>query len=403
MRLDFATVYFKEMREMLRDKRTLVFMVLLPTLVVPLLMNLLVGFAVKAEKKAATEMLSYAAVGAEYLPELDEAFSTHEAFEKVELSPGEEIESAINDGRIRFALVIPKASSELLERGEQIAVKLYYNNASVTSRVGSRASRIIGEFGKTCQSRRLAALGVTDSNDQQKLLRPVTIEHISTADMREDVGEKVGGMLPYLFIIFCFVGSMYTAIDLGAGEKERGTLETLFLAPVRRRDIVIGKFLVVFTTGFTAAMLCLTSIGVTLATKGKDIAGPLGEMMASVGVTDLVLLAGMLIPTAAIFAALLLSVSIYARSFKEASSYCGPLNMLVIMPAIIAILPGVRLNWRWALVPVTNISLAVKEIVKGTMDYRMLTVILGSSVVIAVGLLIFCTKWFERESVIFRE
>jgi sodium transport system permease protein len=118
---------------------------------------------------------------------------------------------------------------------------------------------------------------------------------------------------------------------------------------------------------------------------------------------DLLLIAAMLIPTAAIFAALLLSISIYARSFREASTYCGPLNLVMLLPAFIALLPGVQLDWIWALVPITNITLAIKELVKGTMDYAMLVAILGSSVVIAGALLFFCTKWFEREAVLFRQ
>ena len=217
------------------------------------------------------------------------------------------------------------------------------------------------------------------------------------------LGERVGGMLPYMFIIFCFMGSLYPAIDIGAGEKERGTLETLLLAPIQRYQIVLGKFFVIFTTGITAALLSLTSIGVMLASRGQEITGELGEVMASISVVDLVLIAAMLIPTAAMFAALLLSVSIYAKSFKEASAYCGPLNILVIVPAIIAMLPIVELDWYWAMVPITNISLAIKELIKGTMDYKMLIAILGSSVVIAGAFLLFCTRWFEREAVLFRE
>jgi sodium transport system permease protein len=193
---------------------------------------------------------------------------------------------------------------------------------------------------------------------------------------------------------------------LGAGEKERGTLETLLLAPIPRYQIVLGKFLVIFTTGVTAALLCLTSLGVMLAVKVQEITGELGELgevIASVSVVDLVLIAAMLIPAAAMFAALLLSVSIYAKSFKEASAYCGPLNFLVIMPAFIAMLPMVKLDWYWAMVPITNISLAIKELIKGTMNYEMLIAILGSSVVIAGAFLFFCTRWFEREAVLFRQ
>jgi sodium transport system permease protein len=249
----------------------------------------------------------------------------------------------------------------------------------------------------------LTALGIEFPEEQDNLIFPLTIEDHGIANERERRGTQVGGFLPYLFIIFCMMGSMYPAIDLGAGEKERGTLETLLLAPIKRRQIVLGKFLVVFTTGVTSALLSLVGIGVMLMTKGKDVTGELGQIIASISVIDLILIALMLIPIAAMFAALLLSVSIYARSFKEASSYCGPLNFLVIVPAFIAMLPMVSLDWYWAMVPITNVSLAIKELIKGTMNYEMFIAILGSSFIIAAGFLFFCTKWFERESVLFRE
>ncbi len=403
MRFKILTIYLKEMKEVLRDRKTLIFMVALPTLVVPVLMNVMIGFIVKADKKAQTETLTFAIFGAEHLPDLASAFSEEKGFEKVNIPTQEAIASAIEENKIKFGLVIPQTAPEQFERGEQVAVQFYYNNASVTSRVRNRAGKVIREFGEKYRSERLAGFGLDTPQEQEHLLNPITIEEHNTADMREVLGERVGGMLPYLFIIFCFMGAMYPAIDLGAGEKERGTLETLLLAPIRRYQIVLGKFFVIFTTGVTAALLCLTSFGVMLASKGQEITGELGEVIASVSVVDLVLIAAMLIPAAAMFAALLLSVSIYAKSFKEASAYCGPLNFLAIVPAFIAMLPMVKLDWYWAMVPITNISLAIKELIKGTMNYEMLIAILGSSVVIAGALLFFCTRWFEREAVLFRQ
>jgi sodium transport system permease protein len=405
MSLNILTIYLKEMKEVLRDRRTLVFMLIMPTVLMPLLMYLVIGFIVKADRKAKTEELPYTIFGAEYLPELAEEFTDEADFKKVPVASKDEIASAIEQNKIKFALVIPEKARERLEEGGQVAVQLFYNNASMASMVRNRAGNIIREVNNKFRSDRLASLGIETSEQQDNLITPITIEEKGTAKEREMLGERLGGMLPYLFIIFCLLGSMYPAIDLGAGEKERGTLETLLLAPIKRRQIVLGKFFVVFTTGVTAALLCITSIGIMLSIVVKDIPGDLElhRVFASVSVIDLVLIAAMLVPTAAIFASVLLSISIYAKSFKEASSYCGPLNFLAIVPAAIAMLPVVKLDWYWAMVPVTNISLAIKELIKGTMDYRMLIAILGSSVVIAGALLIFCTKWFERESVLFRE
>ncbi|MHC4156263.1 MAG: ABC transporter permease [Planctomycetota bacterium] len=402
-------VYLKEMKEVLRDRKSLIFMLLLPTVVLPVLISLLITFVTRAEKKARTEVLTFAVFGAEHLPELADQFTQDEGFEKVDISDTEAIASAISQDRIKFALVIPESAQQLIADGNQAAVQFYYNDASVTSKARQRAREIIEEVGERWRSHRLVELGYDTEQQRHRLLNPITIEEHGVAEMkgaqgvREIVGERVGGMLPYLFIIFCFAGAMSPAIDLGAGEKERGTLETLLLAPIPRSQLVLGKFLVIFTTGITAALLSVSSIGITLAVKVQELTGMMREVIESVSVVDLLLIAAMLIPTAAIFAALLLSISIYARTFREASTYCGPLNLVMLLPAFIALLPGVQLDWIWALVPITNISLAIKELVKGTMNYPMLIAILGSSVVIAGALLFFCTKWFEREAVLFRQ
>jgi len=405
MQLNILTIYLKEMKEVLRDRKTLVFMLVMPTVLVPLLMYLLIGFVVKADKKAKTEVLTFAIFGTEHLPELAEELTDEMGFMKVTVSSQDEIASAIEQNKIKFGLVIPEKARERLEKGGQVAVQLFYNNASVASMVRNRAGDVIRQVGRQFRSNRLAGLGLDTSEKQENLINPITIEDRGTAEKREMLGERMGGILPYLFIIFCLMGAMYPAIDLGAGEKERGTLETLLLAPIQRHQIVLGKFLVIFTTGVTAALLSITSIGIMLTITVKQIPGELElhDVFASVSVVDLVLIAAMLIPMAAIFASLLLSISIYAKSFKEASSYCGPLNFLAIIPAFIAMLPIVKLDWYWAMVPITNISLAIKELIKGTMDYKMLIAILGSSVIIAGALLIFCTNWFEREAVLFRE
>ena len=398
-------VYLKEIKEVLRDRRTLVFMLIMPTVLVPLLMNLLIGFMVKSEQKAATEVLTYAIFGIENLPQLAEEFAKSDEFKLVDISSQDEVGSAIKQNIIKFALVIPEDARELFDKGQQVTVQIYYDNASVPSRVRSRAGDIIRQTSDKFRADRLVALGFESSEKREDLVFPLKIEDFGTANMREILGESVGRILPYMFIIFCMMGCMYPAIDLGAGEKERGTLETLLLAPIKRYQIVLGKFLVVFTAGVTAALLSLAGMGFMLLLKVRQIPSemPIGEVLLSISVVDLLLIASMLIPTAAIFASLMLSVSIYARSFKEASSYCGPLNFLAIVPAIIAMLPIVTLDWYWAMVPITNVSLAIKELIKGTMNYEMFIAILGSSVIIAGALLFFSAKWFERESVLFRE
>ena len=402
MKAGFQTVFFKEMKDVLRDRKTLLLMIVLPIVVVPLLLSLLIGFVMKKEKEARTEVLEYVVFGGEFAPELAKTFEEAKGFKKVVLGSPDELVAAIREDRVDFGLVIPEQAAAQLNEQEQAAVELHFDNASMGSKVEDRVEDLVEEFNTELTAARLAELGVPQGEKQESLLEPVRLGKQGTGEIREVIGERIGGMVPYFFIAFCFMGVVYPAIHLGAGEKERGTLETLLLAPIPRHQVVLGKFLAVFCVGIIAVLLNLASLGTWLAIKAGELRGIIGTIIGSIDLLDLVLLALMLIPVAAMFAALLLSVSIFARNSAEASTLISPFGIVLIIPAALAMLPGVELNWFWAWVPITNISLAMKELLKGTMDYTMLVAILTSSTLIAGGLLFFCAKWFNRENVLFR-
>ena len=402
MKAGFQTVFFKEMKDVLRDRKTLLLMIVLPIVVVPLLLNLLIGFVIKKEQEAKTEVLEYVVFGDEFAPELAKTFEAANGFKKVTLGSPDELVAAIREDRVDFGLVIPEKTAAQLSGQKQASIELHFDNASMGSKVEDRVQDLVEKFNDGLTAARLAKLGVLLGQKQKSLLEPVRLRKQGTAKIREVIGDRIGGMVPYFFIAFCFMGVVYPAIHLGAGEKERGTLETLLLAPIPRHQVVLGKFLAVFCGGIIAVLLNLASLGTWLAIKAGELRGIIGTLIGSIDLLDLVLLALMLIPVAAIFAALLLSISIFARNSAEASTLISPFGIVLIVPAALAMLPGVELNWFWAWVPVTNISLAMKELLKGTMDYTMLVAILTSSTLIAGGLLFFCAKWFNRESVLFR-
>jgi len=214
----------------------------------------------------------------------------------------------------------------------------------------------------------------------------------------------MGQLLPYMILIFAFLGALYPAIDLGAGEKERGTLETLLVAPVSRLSLVLGKFLVVLLAALVSAVLATVSLGLSLQI------GFLAELsLLSGGTFSFSFLEGamalaMILPVSCIFSALLLALSIFAKSFKEGQSYAGPLQLVVIMPAFVSFLPGVELDWFMASMPVVNVSLALKEIFTGNLDQHwghMGLIFLSTSV--CAGLLLWAAAWwFRREQVLFR-
>lgn len=397
-----GTIYAKEMKEVLRDRKTLVFMIVLPIVVMPLLFNFLFKFAREQAVKASTETIEIGIINDQLLPELTAFFQENDEFQVVEgFQDPEEFKQAIIDKRIKIGLHIPDDSAVLVESGHRVTVNGYYDNASSTSRVIPRTREVLGRYSEILQERRFADLGVSSPLRQEAILAPAVLEDVGIAGERETWGERIGGFLPYLFIAFCFLGAFYPAIDIAAGEKERGTLETLLLTPVPRNHLVIGKFLVVFTSSMVAALLCVASMGVFLATQ-SDGNGVVQEILQSIGPMEYVMMVVVIMPMSAVFSSILLSLSIYASSFKEAQSYMAPMQFLGILPAVVAMLPGVELSLGWALIPVTNVSLAVKEMVKGTIDYGLLALIFLSTTLFAAAALAFCTQWFKRESVLFR-
>ena len=394
-------IYLKELLELARDRKTFFFTVFIPVFAMPLIFA---GFGFLSSsmfKHASQADMAYAIFGKEHAPQLAERFAQEKGFHEIVLASPDEIKHAIAADRIKFALVIPAGMGDALASHQQGVIQLHYNSAATVDLTRKRVASIIGAQNRELREQALSALKL---NKQQLAyaLDPIKLEDHSTADKREQMGALIGGMLPYILLMVCLMSAMYPAIDSGAGEKERGTLETLLLAPVSRSRIVLAKFLVLFTIGLTSALLMIISAAVALHFFGARIGGDLVQVMRAIGPLDLAMVALMLVPTAAIFASVLLAISVYAKSYKEATGMISPLMIATILPTLVALLPGVELNWQWAMVPLTNVSLAMKELVKGTMDYRMFSVILLSTTITAGALLYLCRWWFNREQVLFR-
>lgn len=399
-------IYLKELRELSRDSRTLIFMIVLPTLLMPVLMGGFAYLAGSLVKKDLEQSLKYAIVGPENNQELASRLSADSQFSRIDLPAGIRLEEAIDKQMIRFALVLPRQTASDVSDGNAFTVDMYFNDASSTNSAYDRVKKVIDMLADDIRKRRLAALGLR-GGALVGVTQPISLRRISTASTREKLGERLGSLVPYILILVCLSGAMYPALDLGVGEKERGTLETLLLTPVHRYAIILAKFLVLFTTGLLSVFLTIFSstLWTLLALPSllsDERSRQVLNTLSDISFFDVSMVLLMLVPVSAIFAAALLSLSIYARGYKEAQSYLSPIVLVSFMPLILAMLPGVRLSWGWAAVPLTNVALAIKEICKGTVDYTKVLVIFGSSTLVAAFCLVICTWWFQRESVLFR-
>jgi sodium transport system permease protein len=391
-------IFKKELKDMLRDRRTLFFMIVMPFLIIYLIVNLSMRLGMDMEKRAQEKELQVAVFSAEPLPAFIHLLQTREKVKIDTRVPRADINQAVNNGRLDFAVSFPDDFSEKIDREGTSNVPVYYKaSTSENEQALDRVHKVLKEYGKQLLDLRL---------EKKKLpaafVEPLKIDDRDVSSVREKIGQRLGGMFPYFFVIFCFLGAMYPAIDLAAGEKERGTMETLLVSPASRLQIVVAKFLVVTASGIFTALTSV--IWLYLVFRQSKTVPPevLAGILKVIEWKSLLLLFSMIIPLCAFFAAILLSASVFAKSYKEAQSIITPLNFMVLVPVLIGIFPGIKLNVVTALIPILNISLATKEIIAGTISpLLMAEVYLVLFVLAALGL-IFCTRWFNRETVIFR-
>lgn len=480
-------VFAKELREVLRDRRTLIFMLLVPTVAVPLLMwlstELLTHFASKLAREQALVLLLNPGQAPQLVERLRSSTSLEQTARRIEqvlveaglsvdelallkgepaaftrllkkrgldagrlvarlrrqtglddleadpkqllaglapprlkwlsspppqvnaaalAAPGkrrQELYEAVRRRRLAAAVEFASGAQQLLQSDKSVPVKIYYLESSDRSRAAVKSLRRIF----ASQGRQILARRIQQHRLDPGFARPLRVR----AERLPGPGfmaKLLSMLLPYMILIFALVGAMYPAIDLGAGEKERGTLETLLAAPVNRMALVLGKFGVVMVAALVSALLATLSLTVSMRAGVLGTLSLIGGESFSFSLTEAGWALLVVIPTTAIFAALLMVLSVFARSFKEAQSYSSPLQMFIILPAFISFMPGVDLDAGTALVPIVNVSLALKAIFTGNLDqhYLHLGLLFLSSAVLAAGLLLFTTWWFRREQVLFR-
>ncbi|CAM3991058.1 ABC transporter permease [Pseudoalteromonas byunsanensis] len=399
-------VFKKELLELIRDKKTLFFVLALPMLVFPVIMALVGFLGSQATLKAEQKVHTYYIVNEQHGQAYAERVFYHKSFKKYAgeetFSSVEELKQAVRSGIIDVGIFLQSDPQKELSKGKQANWQVVFNDAQSINFIYDRLRSLANEVSENLREQTLIELGI-EKEKQQAILQPILISKVDTADKRENLGEKLGAFIPYLLIPLVLMGASYPAIDLGAGEKERGTLETLLLTPVTRTQLVLGKFLTVLLSSLACATVTVLSMAVWVSVAISFVKlDTVKSAFSSVTGTDFLLIFALLVPIAAIFSSLVLAISIYARTFKEAQNYMAPLSMGVFLPIVVSLMPNMELTAKTALIPVTNVALAIKEIIKGTVDYGLLTMIVIASALLATVLLAFCVRWFSKEEVLFR-
>jgi len=396
---NIAVVYRKEVTEWLRDRRTLISTVIIPLLLFPVMMvgfsSLAIVMVGKAEKETPKVMI----LGGEDSPQILEKLR---ALDTLEIVPAAgDWKQQISEKQIRAAVEIPKAFQSSLETPASQTVKIYYYEGELKSSFGAdRLEKFFKDYRDSVINSRLTARNLPDS-----ILKPFEVKQENVAPPEKVSGAALGGLVGYMVIILCMTGAMYPAIDLTAGEKERGTMETILSSPISRTDLVFGKFGLVLSASLATATLAVISMAVSFSAVGKSHilkSSDAAAMQLKIGLDSAAAVFFMALPLAILFSALLLAIALFAKSHKEAQSYVTPMTFFVVIPAVASLMPGVELNPQLALIPILNTSLVCKEIISGTYHWGSIAIIFGSTCVYAAAALFLAIKMFQRESVLFR-
>jgi sodium transport system permease protein len=388
------TIFKKELIDTLRDRRTLTMMLVIPLLVFPISLNIFTRISDSFESEAANKPIKIGMVGTAENYIQKELMRIPEGFGKKEIvffKDTSSMQEKLKMDSIQLGVLVPVDVLQKMANLQPANITIYYNATDMGMQ--ERAKMYMEIIENSAKVARLNQLKI-----DEKQVTPLEISYNNVATDKEMIGKLAGGILPYIFLAFGFIGCMYPAIDLFTGEKERGTIETLLTTPIARWKILIGKMSVVVLSGITAASFSL--IGLFIAIEFIDLKENvviLDVIHSILSPSFIVMIYVLLVPLTVFFAGVMVPIAIHAKSFKEAQSIITPLNILLVLPAMVGFFPGIELNYTTACIPIVNIVLATKELIAGTLDFNMVVLSFLVMVVFAGIAVLISYKRFDRE------
>jgi sodium transport system permease protein len=388
-------IFMKEAREMLRDKRVVNAAFIAPVFMIVLFIFLF-GFIQQTVSKKSDVKL--AVVKDESNPLVRE-LQENDTLKLTFVDSVDEGRKLRDDAKVGAVVEFAPGFTEALQRGEA-SVTAYYDSTEPLSSIAMSFVRgLVAEMNK-------------------ESVKAVLVEHVIPAGLAEPIkfvqrdeqkaegigGSMIIGLIPYLIVLWAFYGGFSTVSDLVAGEKERGTMETLLIAPIRRSHVALGKF-------FALAAICLTSSLTTLV--GVMVIGiiklditkamfPTGLHVSPLSIVELL---GVLVPLVVFFASLLLAVSAYAKNVREAQTYLTLVSFIVLMPAIFSQFigfTGAQKEMWVRFTPILNSAVAIKEALLSNLEVVPFLVTAGVSLVLGLVMLRVAVWLFSREQILTR-
>jgi len=388
-------VFWKELREVLRDRRMLFSTVISPLLITPLLLWG-IGVAVQQRQESAQkQVLPIAVVAPAGGRELISAME-RESFVVRRVEGRPQAEALLRNRQVKAAVLLDEQFDQKVRNEGTAQMVVLFDPLNDTSRDAvTRLKALTDALNAQWLQQRLARrfMGA-------EFVQPIAVR-TQALQTENPVGNLILSIfLPYVIVLSAFFGAVSPAFDLVAGEKERGTIETLLATPASRRQIVWGKFLTVAVVCLIAAIFAMLGMLVAFAlpTSSRVFMEQASRFSISAQAVGTLLIT--LLPLAVFYSATLIIISTFARNQKEAQTYLIPLSSLVVLPAVASVFVRTESAIWLSVVPVLNSVIIIKQVLTGIVDIQFVLFSLLVSCAIAAVTLQIATRLFERETIL---
>ena len=398
----WQTLLVKEIVHLFRDTKTIVQTVVVPTFITPLLIGAVIWYISSIavdEGKKTYNVAVYDQVNTELTVKLQES-------DRLNIVLMDSIDQVIDDvtnDNSEIGISFGSDFTSQLENNLSGEVTIYSKNLDSFSQAQGIVSDVIDDYDDQIRNERLDNLNVDEN-----FINPITVLDEDLTTNEEFAGSIIGGILAFLFIVYIMQGSMYPAIDLGAGEKERGTMETLISTNISSVDIIIGKMFSVTSSAVLTAVFSLLGFAIPLIViflfYGDSIPENAFEIISAiVNPVAIVAMFGLLIPLSIFMGAFMLAVSIYSKNPKEASLLLGNAIIIFFIPAYVPLInPGIELDLVGSLIPCYSFALHTNALIAGNTDWFLYGATLISNIIYCSIAIYVTYIMFDDEKIIFR-
>lgn len=374
-------IYKKELRDILRDKKTLRMMVLVPLLLFPL-MIVFMSFIFEQLDNQSIDNFNNIGINFEIDPIMDTVI------EELEINASKDkednLEKLLNEGSI---------DAYILNEGNKYTI--YYNEGNMESiHAYGLASAMLENYKILLQDKLLTEKNVNSSD----IINVIEVSEVNVAKTNS-YSSQIVSMLPAFIIMAITLAATYPAIDVTAGEKERGTLETLLTFPIKNSELIIGKYLAVATAAiFSAIISFVSTYGSFLFIQEHLSIYENSKIVLTFGSSLSIIL--ILVVYSLFVSGLVIAISSFSKSFKEAQNALTPVNFLPIIPMFILML-GIKSTYITSIIPYLNFSLLINDVINGNVNGVFMLLMFISTIIYA-GIMIFAiVKLYKSEKILF--